>query len=90
LLETLSNHQLLSKQSIDTGNHPGHILNKDGIKPNPSKIEVIKKILILTDTHQISLKRFLGLTGYCRKFIKNYAKITDSFTKLLRKNTLYK
>lgn len=68
--------------------HLGHVLNKDGIKPNPSKIEVIQKIPVPTDIHQ--LKRFLGLTGYYRKFIKNYARITDPLNKLLKKNTLYK
>jgi hypothetical protein len=52
--------------------HLGHVLNKHGIKPNPAKVEVIKAMTPPTNIQQ--LRRFLGLTGYYRKFIRNYAK----------------
>jgi hypothetical protein len=54
----------------------GHVITPDGIKPNPKKIEAIKKFPIPKTVKDI--KSFLGLLGYYR-FIKNFAKITKPF-----------
>lgn len=62
----------------------GHIVTTDGIKPNPKLVEKIKNIRLPTTQKQI--KSFLGLTGYYRKFIKNYATITKPLTLCLKKN----
>jgi len=40
---------------------------------NPNKIEAIQKIPLLRTRKEI--KSFLGITGYYRKFIKDYSKI---------------
>lgn len=61
----------------------GHVLSKDGICPNPNKIEVIQNILIPKTEKEI--KRFLGMTGYYRKFIKDYSKIAYPIIKYLKK-----
>lgn len=45
----------------------GHIISKDGVKPNPDKIKVIEKYPIPTTPKRI--KQFLGLLGYYSKFI---------------------
>lgn len=73
----------------------GHILTQEGIMPNDKKIEVIKNIKLPKTPKQI--KSFLGITGYYRKFIKDYAKVAQPMTKNLKKNikintedTLYK
>lgn len=60
----------------------GHIVTPEGIKPNPKKIEAIKKFpLPTTRTH---IKSFIGLLSYYRKFIKDLAKITKPLTKQLK------
>lgn len=59
----------------------GHIISKEGIKPNPRKLEAIDKFP-LPKTKQKS-RQFLGLTGYYRKFIKNYAQIAKPLTSAL-------
>lgn len=61
----------------------GHILTRGGVKPNPKKIESIKELKLPTTQKQI--KSFLGITGYYRKFIKDYAKIAIPFTQCLKK-----
>lgn len=61
----------------------GHIVTPDGVKPNPEKIKAIKNYPIPKTTKQI--KGFLGLLGYYRKFINNFAKITKPLTKCLKK-----
>lgn len=40
----------------------GHIISKDGIKPNPDKIAAIQKFPLPKTSTEI--KRFLGLLGY--------------------------
>lgn len=61
----------------------GHVITPNGIKPNPQKIEAIRKFPIPKTSKQI--KSFLGLLGYYRRFIKDFAKITKPFTNCLKK-----
>lgn len=61
----------------------GHVITPNGIKPNPNKIKAIEKFPIPTTAKEI--KSFLGLLGFYRKFIKDFAKITKPFTKCLKK-----
>lgn len=61
----------------------GHIVTPEGITPNPSKIEAIKKYPIPKTVKEI--KSFLGLIGYYRRFIPDFAKITFPLNKCTRK-----
>lgn len=61
----------------------GHIISRDGIKPNPDKISAIKKYPIPKTPKEI--KQFLGLLGYYRKFIPDFARITKPMTQCLKK-----
>lgn len=63
----------------------GHIITPDGIRPNPLKIEVIRKIP-LPDTVK-KIRSFLGITGFYRKFIKDYGKIALPMIKYLKKDS---
>lgn len=62
----------------------GHIITPKGIKPNPDKIQAILKYPIPKTPRQI--KAFLGLLGYYRKFIKDFAKITKPLTSCLKRD----
>lgn len=62
----------------------GHIVTRDGIKPNPKKIECVKNFPIPKTQKQI--KQFLGLTGFYRKFIKDYSLIAKPITKYLKRD----
>jgi len=59
-----------------------HVVTPQGIKPDPGKIESIKKFTVPKTRKQI--KSFLGLLGYYRKFIRDFAAITKPLTKQLR------
>lgn len=61
----------------------GHIVTPDGVKPNPDKITAIQNYPI--PTTQTEIKRFLGLLGYYRRFIQNFAHLTKPLTKCLKK-----
>ncbi len=66
----------------------GHIISDKGIQPNPNKIEVIKNFPILTNVKDI--QKFLGMTGYYRRFIPNYSEISKPLTQLLKKGINFK
>ena len=63
----------------------GHVIGRDGIKPNPDKITAVNKFPLPTNATEI--KRFLGLLGYYRKFIPNFAKVTKPMTQCLKKGS---
>ena len=62
----------------------GHVISKEGLKVDPEKIKSN------TDwpkpTNISKLRGFLGLTGYYRRFISNYAHKTTPLSNLLKKN----
>ena len=62
----------------------GHIVSHEGVKVDPRKIKTIKEWKIPTSIKH--LRGFLGLTGYYRKFVKNYARIAAPLATLLKKN----
>lgn len=61
----------------------GHIVTQEGVKPNPQKVETIKKWPI--PKTEKDLRAFLGILGYYRKFIKDFARIAKPLTQQLRK-----
>ncbi|MCO5609902.1 hypothetical protein L7F22_064137 [Adiantum nelumboides] len=58
----------------------GFIVSKDGISPDPAKVEAVFKWPILKRVSKV--KGFLGLTGWCRIFIEDYALIFGPLTEL--------
>lgn len=63
----------------------GHVITPDGIKPNPTKIKAVQKYPLPKTIKDI--KSFLGLVGYYRRFILNFAKVVSPFTRCLKKGT---
>lgn len=61
----------------------GHIVTRDGVKPNPDKLEIIRKWPL--PTNEKELRGFLGILGYYRKFIRDFAEIAKPLTQALRK-----
>ena len=90
VLQILRLHQLKAKISKCTFTTPsvdylGHVLSGQGVATDPAKIqEILNWPIPLTLTE---LRRFLGLTGYYRRFIEGYASICRALHDILKKNS---
>ncbi|GFT45447.1 retrovirus-related Pol polyprotein from transposon 297 [Trichonephila clavipes] len=65
----------------------GHIVESGTIKPSPTKTLAVRKFSEPTTIKQVQC--FLGLTGYFRKYIKDYSKIAKPLSDLTRKENLF-
>ena len=59
----------------------GHVVSEAGIQADPEKIEAVKNWPIPQNTKDV--RKFLGFTGYYRRFIKGYASIARPLNDLL-------
>jgi len=62
----------------------GHLLDRFGIRPDPSNLK--KVVNWPTPRNVKEVRGFLGLTGYYRQFIKDYAKVAEPMTDLTSKD----
>src|SRR5436305_13140122 len=65
----------------------GHVVGRNGIKPDPEKIKKVKNYPILTNLTE--LRAALGLFSYYRKFIKDFSRIARPMNALLKKDIQY-
>lgn len=66
----------------------GFIIENGTVKPGKEKTKAIQEFPTPTSVHQI--RQFLGLTGYFRHFVKDYAHISRPMTNLTKKQIAWK
>ena len=65
----------------------GHIVSTEGIRVDLTKIEAI--VNWKPPQNVTEVRSFLGLAGYCGRFVKGFSVIATSLTKLLRKGVKF-
>ena len=70
-----------AKDCVYLGFRTGH----GGVRPEDSRIQAI--LAITQAKTKRDVRAFLGMTGYYRRFVRDYATITEPVTKLLKKNS---
>ena len=88
VMETLRDKRLYAKLSkcdfwLKKVSFLGHIVSTEGIRVDPIKIEAV--VNWKPPRNVTEVRSFLGLAGYCRRFVKGFSVIASMLTKLLKK-----
>ena len=62
----------------------GHVVSADGVRPDPQKLTAVRNYAQPTDLK--SLRAFLGLASYYRKFIPHFSRVASPLHALTRKD----
>ena len=68
----------------DKGSFLGHVLSEDGISQQHSKVAAIQNWPPLTDLK--SVRAFVSMCSYYRKFVDGFARIAQPLTDLMKKD----
>ncbi len=66
----------------------GYRISKEGSQPDPKNVDAVLEMNPTTKVKEV--RRFLGMTGFHRKHIHDYAKIATPLTNLTRKTQIFK
>lgn len=69
-------------------NYLGFIINQNGIKPDPKKVEAIASVSAPTSVREV--RGFIGMCSYYRRFIPNFSEIAKPIIALTKKYSKFK
>ena len=69
-------------------NYLGFVINKEGIQPEPQKVEVIRGLPEPRSVREV--RSFIGMVGYYRRFVPNMSEIAEPLIALTRKHAHFK
>ena len=92
VLKRLKEHRLYAKFKkcefwVKQVTFLGHVISKDGVSVDPSKVEAVSNWPRPTTVTEI--RSFLGMDGYYRRFVEGFSRIAGPLTTLTRKNVRF-
>ena len=63
--------------------HLGHVIDAGGIRPNPEKVSALSEMIV---KNVKTLRSFIGVASFFRKFVPGFSIIAQPLFKLLKKN----
>ncbi|KAL5540688.1 hypothetical protein UlMin_043340 [Ulmus minor] len=92
VLQRLKEHRLYAKFKkcefwIEQVTFLGHVISKDGVSVDPSKVEAVSNWPRPTTVTEI--RSFLGMAGYYRRFVEGFSRIAGPLTMLTQKNVRF-
>lgn len=66
----------------------GVVIENGTFKPSPRKVAALAQTSAPTDLKGV--RQFLGLAGYFRRFVKNFASLTATISALIRIEKVFK
>ena len=60
---------------LDSVSFLGHVVSKDGVMVDPSKIETVKNWVRPTNVTEV--RSFVGLASYYRRFVKGFSSVAS-------------
>ena len=89
VLEMLGEKKLYAKFSkcefwIDSVSFLGHVVSKDGVIVDPSKIEAVRSWV--RPTNVTDIRSFVGLASYYRRFVKGFSSVVSQLTNLTKQS----
>jgi len=78
VFKTLEEHKLYFKfKKCDFGMEKvhflGHVISKEGVSVDPPKVETV--VNWIRPTNSTDVLSFLGMAGYCRRFVEGFSKL---------------
>ena len=67
---------------LDSVSFLGHVVSKDGVMVDPSKIEAVKSWVRPTNVTEV--RSFIGLASYYRRFVKGFSYVASQLTNLTK------
>ncbi len=65
----------------------GHIIDKNGVRPSPDKMIAVRHFPVPSDVS--SLRSYLGLISFFRRFVAGFARIAFPLHQLLKKSVIW-
>jgi hypothetical protein len=92
VLERLRSEKLYAKLEkcefwLDSVSFLGYVISGKGVAVDSKKVKVV--VEWTRPTSMFEIRSFLGLTGYYRRFIKGFSKLSGPLTALTRKNARF-
>ncbi|XP_062576513.1 uncharacterized protein K02A2.6-like [Saccostrea cucullata] len=75
------------KLGLTSVSYLGHVISKQGLSADPSKVQAIREMPTPTDRQAV--QRLLGMVNFVQRFVPNLSEVTSTLRDLLKSDTYF-